>query len=203
MKKASGMSNIDIVKSYVRGDRPFSQVGYNENTTKRKEGEVWKSKGQTWTIKNGVKIAINSIGKNIDLVREECKGCHKNIKLFGDRLDVKMYKKTGNCFDCQIKFESELKRKGKYEKYEKLKIFHNQKSFCLDLKQKLEESIQYLETSGDKIPYMLEDGRTMYWDDTMREKVLNDAKNDYKECLESLERIEGQLKSLNERPSNN
>ena len=79
-----------------------------------------------------------------------------------------------------------------------LKIFNNQKSFCLELKSKLEETIKYLETSSDDIVYLNEDGSKEVWKDTTREKVLSDARNDYKECLEALNRIDAQLKSLNE-----
>ena len=60
------------------------------------------------------------------------------------------------------------------------------------------KSIKYLETSSDDIVYLNEDGSKEVWKDTTREKVLSDARNDYKECLEALNRIDAQLKSLNE-----
>jgi hypothetical protein len=31
MKKASGKSNLSIVRNYLNGERPFIQVGYDEN----------------------------------------------------------------------------------------------------------------------------------------------------------------------------
>ena len=55
-----------------------------------------------------------------------------------------------------------------------------------------------METSSDDIVYLNEDGNKEVWKDTTREKMLTDAKNDYKECVDALERIEIQLKSLNE-----
>ena len=51
MKRASGKSNLDIVKDYVEGNRPFVQVGYdpNLNNSKRKEGEEWEDgQGNKW-----------------------------------------------------------------------------------------------------------------------------------------------------------
>jgi hypothetical protein len=201
MKRATGKSNISIVKDYLEGNRPFVQVGYTESATKRKEGEIWKSRGQTWTVKNGVKIAINNINTPIlDLIKEKCSDCGKNLDLFGERLDKKVYRKTGKCFDCLTKYESELKRRGEYECYEKIKIFSNQKSYCLDMKQKLKETIDYLEKKDDKISFMNEDGSYEYWQDTMKEKILIDAKKDYQECLEALDRIEKQLETLNGAP---
>jgi len=196
MKKRSktGMSNIDIVKNYLSGTRPFLQIGYTDDLKERKDGEMWQSaNGQTWIFKDGVKKAISKPTKFIDLVRLQCGDCKKNMKLFNNRLDDKIFPKTGRCIDCQIKFEDNLKRLGKYDVYEKLKIFNNQKSFCVSLKDKLEETIRYLENSDNKIKYMNEDGSQEYWTDTNREKILDGARKELKECLQALDDINQQL----------
>lgn len=196
MKKRSktGMSNIDIVKNYLSGTRPFLQIGYTDDLKERKDGEMWQSaNGQTWIFKDGVKKAISKPTKFIDLVRLQCGDCKKNMKLFNNRLDDKIFPKTGRCIDCQIKFEDNLKRLGKYDVYEKLKIFNNQKSFCVSLKDKLEETIRYLESSDNKIKYMNEDGSQEYWTDTNREKILDGARKELKECLQALDDINQQL----------
>ena len=196
MKKRSktGMSNIDIVKNYLSGTRPFLQIGYTDDLKERKDGEMWQSaNGQTWIFKDGVKKAISKPTKFIDLVRLQCGDCKKNMKLFNNRLDDKIFPKTGRCIDCQIKFEDNLKRLGKYDVYEKLKIFNNQKSFCVSLKDKLEETIRYLENSDNKIKYMNEDGSQEYWTDTNREKILDGARKELKECLQALDDINQRL----------
>ena len=196
MKKRSktGMSNIDIVKNYLSGTRPFLQIGYTDDLKERKDGEMWQSaNGQTWIFKDGVKKAISKPTKFIDLVRLQCGDCKKNMKLFNNRLDDKIFPKTGRCIDCQIKFEDNLKRLGKYDVYEKLKIFNNQKSFCVSLKDKLEETIRYLESSDNKIKYMNEDGSQEYWTDTNREKILDGARKELKECLQALDDINQRL----------
>lgn len=197
MKRATNKSNIDIVKGYLSGERPFVQIGYTSDLEKRKEGETWNdAQGKSWIYKNGRKRRINKSQKvDSDSVRLKCKDCNMDMK-WGNYLDDKIFPKTGRCYDCNVKFETKLKSEGKFENYEKLKIFNNQKSFCLDLKSKLEETIKYLEVSSDDIVYLNEDGSKEVWKDTTREKVLSDAKNDYKECLSALERIELQLKSL-------
>jgi len=199
MKKRAktGMSNIDIVKGYLAGQRPFVQIGYTDDLIERKDGEMWQSaNGQTWIFKDGVKKALSKPTKFIDLVRLECKDCKKNMKLFNDRLDDKIFPKTGRCMDCQIKFEDELKRTGKYESYEKEKIFSNQRSFCLSVKDKLEETIKYLENSDNKIKYMNEDGSQEYWTDTNRQKILKGAKLELKECLRALKDVDSQLEKI-------
>jgi hypothetical protein len=52
MKRAQGKSNIDIIKGYVAGERPFLQVGYTGDADKyiiRKEGETWTdASGKQW-----------------------------------------------------------------------------------------------------------------------------------------------------------
>lgn len=198
MKRAKNKSNIDIIKGYLSGERPFVQVGYNSDMSERKEGETWTDAGgKCWIYKNGRKRRINTPQKiNPDIIRLRCKDCDMDMK-WGNYLDDKIFPKTGRCYDCNIKFETKLKLENKFEDYEKIKVFNNQKSFCLDLKSKLEETIKYLEAASNDIVYLNEDGSEEIWKDTTKEKVLSDAKNDYKECLDALDRIENQLKALN------
>ena len=44
MKRASGKSNLSIVKDYLEGNRPFIQISMAgvEELAKRKEGEEWE-----------------------------------------------------------------------------------------------------------------------------------------------------------------
>ena len=54
MKRATGKSNLNIVRDYVDGNRPFIQVGYdpNLNNSTRKEGEEWEDgQGNKWIWK--------------------------------------------------------------------------------------------------------------------------------------------------------
>lgn len=196
MKTKTGKSNLDIVRSYLSGEKAFQSVGWTPDLKPRADGEVWEIGGQKWTMKDGKKQPLSIITKYLDATRQECGDCKKNMKLFNDRLDDKMFPKTGRCYDCQIKFESELKRTGKYEAYEKEKIFSNQKSYCLDMKAKLLDTIKHLENADNKIKYMNEDGTEEYWTDTTRENVLVGAKKELDECNSALERIEEQLKAL-------
>ena len=68
MKRATGKSNLNIVRDYVAGNRPFIQVGYdpNLNNSTRKEGEEWEDgQGNKWIWKNGSKIKVPKIAKII------------------------------------------------------------------------------------------------------------------------------------------
>lgn len=65
-----------------------------------------------------------------------CPNCGKVMK---KRLDDKMWRLFGHCFDCQVEFENKLRVTGKYEVWEKKKILENKKSFLNDLKQSIDE----------------------------------------------------------------
>lgn len=197
MKRGNGKSNIDIVKGYLAGERPFTQVGWTDDLVKRKEGEKWTdAQGKSWVKKNGYKKRVNNNGKvSPEAARLLCSVCKCDMK-WGNHLDDKIFPKTGRCYDCNIDFEAKLRAEGKFKTYEQIKIFKNQRGACLDFKSKLEETIEYLEKSNDDIVYLNEDGSKEIWKDTMRQSVLDDAKNDYAECLLALERIDSTLKNL-------
>ena len=65
-----------------------------------------------------------------------CKECNKVMK---KRLDDKMWRLYGHCFDCQIKIENKLRIEGKYEEWEKEKIKQNKIAFIKDQIQTIEE----------------------------------------------------------------
>ena len=198
MKKASGKSNLSIVKDYLDGNRPFIQVGYDPNldNSKRKEGEEWEdSQGNKWTWKNGSKRKISKVAQiKID---RRCSIFNADIK-FGSYLDDKVYPKTGRCYDCNITFDSKLKILGVFEDYEKHKIYKNMLSEMNDFKQQMEESITYLsaDNSLPKLQYFNEDGSQEFWtDDTdMKTKVLTDLKKD-------LISVNGRIDELNKKIS--
>ena len=65
-----------------------------------------------------------------------CKECNK---VMNKRLDDKMWRLYGHCFDCQIKIENKLRIEGKYEEWEKEKIKQNKIAFIKDQMQTIEE----------------------------------------------------------------
>jgi hypothetical protein len=197
MKHARGKSNIDIVKGYLAGDRPFTMVGWTDDLSKRKEGEKWvDTRGRSWVKKGGYKKRINNLGKvSSDTARMLCGMCDRDMK-WGNYLDDKIFPKTGRCYDCNSVFESKLKVEGKFADYEKSKVLKNQLGFCLDFKSKLEETIHHLETSTDDIVYLNEDGSKEVWQDTTRLTVLEDAKKDMVECDLALARIRESLRVM-------
>lgn len=201
MKKCSGKSNIEIVRSYLEGNRPFVQVGYLPPAPDvHKDGDVWTDKnGKEW-----IQIGASKISKTLhdtkESTRQICSSCNKDIFWSNSSYDEKLFLKTGKCYDCIIEEETKMRINGTYEIYEKIKVIRNQKSFLIELKQKIEESIDWLTTKNNNIEFLNEDGTTESWSDISRESFLETAKNDLQEikkslilCDESISMLETQL----------
>jgi hypothetical protein len=183
MKKATGKSNLSIVRDYLSGERPFVQVGYDENVAlrSRKEGEEWEdNNGVKWVKKNGYKHRVSKKAQFI--LEPRCTICNADMK-WGNYLDEKTYPKTQRCYECNIEFEGTLRQKGYFQDYEKYKTVNNELTQLIDFKQKITESIEYLEkyyASSKTLQFFNEDGSKETWlDDTdRREIVLADLKKD-------------------------
>ena len=65
--------------------------------------------------------------------------CPSCGKVMNKKLDDKMYRLYGHCFDCQIKFENKLSLEGKYENWEKQKVLKNRLSWIKEQVQSVEE----------------------------------------------------------------
>lgn len=110
------MRNL-ITKDY--GAKTGVQIGYTKENIERKEGDVWEENQKTWTIKNGIKMTISKLDsvKKILQLPLTCPKCNKAMKDF--EVNRKMYSIHKMCLGCVVEFESELKRLGKYEEYER------------------------------------------------------------------------------------
>ena len=130
------MRNL-ITKKY--GDKTTTQTGYTKQHIEYKEGDVWEENGKTWTIKNGLKQTItrlDSIKKSI-LLPITCPNCNKAIK--SDTLNKKMWPIHKMCFDCVITMETELKREGKFEEYQRNMVHSGIKTHIKELEDLLLE----------------------------------------------------------------
>jgi hypothetical protein len=204
MKMCNGKSNVEIVKSYLKGDRPFIQVGYQPSVEKKhKDGDVWKDQdGKEW-----IQIGASKISKNLHDTKESsrrvCPVCKKDIFWGGNSYDEKFFNKTGKCYDCVVEEETKMRLEGTFEVYEKIKVIKNQKAFLEELKQKIDESITWINNKSNKIEYLNEDGTMDLWSDLSKETFLEDAEKDLKEvdkslilCGESISMLEKQLNEI-------
>ena len=90
-------------------------VGYQGKTTnQRKEGEEWTdARGRSWTIKDGKRKQITKVPpRGFD----KCNGWEGSDcrKLILKTIDQDTYNRMGRCRICQLEFEADLHRKGKW-----------------------------------------------------------------------------------------
>jgi hypothetical protein len=197
MKRANGMSNLDIVQNYVDGVRPFNQLGYDanlENST-RKEGETWTdSSGKNWVKKNGFASRVSNKGKiSID---KRCNECNADTK-YGNYLDDRVWPKTGLCYDCFVVNETKLKISGQWGAHNRLRELRNIKSMTLDMKLNFEEAKKFFVESNGEVNFMEEDGSNEAWIGKEDMSVLlKEVNEDLKMVDDRLLTIDSEIESL-------
>lgn len=200
MKKASGKSNIDIVRGYLDGERPFTQVGYVGDVDKyiiRKVGETWTdATGKQWIQKE---YGPQTVTPLIDMIRaesnEKCTVCGKEIR-WGTRYDRKIYNKTRKCLDCLSREETELKLRGQYKLYEVKKMVGNELAYLNDVRQKLKESKEYLK-NNKVIKYVNSNGLVEEWKNEARKELLANLQKDWVTCLKKIKAAEKEYALVN------
>ena len=125
------------------GEKTRSSVGFSKADEFHEEGDIWESDGRTWTIKDGIKQNITKLdkAKKAHVMPLLCPNCKKVMK---NRNDKPFYNLHRKCFNCVIDMEHQLKKEGKFEKYQ-LDIKNNEldnriKEFKLWVNEKLHES---------------------------------------------------------------
>jgi hypothetical protein len=179
MKKASGKSNIDILKDYVAGERPFVQVGYTGEKGKyRVNGEKWKDgDGIEWERRDGKNIRLTKTQAELirEMLNDKCK-CGQVIR-WGTKQDLYFYGRTGMCANCLIDYETKLRIVGIYPDYEKYKLLSYEIGALKDVRQQIEGAIKFFsESTGDVTMLCNSDGFTERWKNTNQDKILADAK---------------------------
>ena len=200
MKKASGKSNLGIVKDYLEGNRPFVQVGYDPNleNNKRKEGDEWEdAQGRKWIWKNGSKRRVPKRAKIIN--EQRCKKCNMDVR-WGNYLDDRVWPKTGYCYDCYINFQTDLKLMGVFDVYNELQDLKNERSILEDYKKKFEESKKFCEENKDKdVTFLEEDGTFEKWDGNIDyNKILEDLNKDLDTVYKRLDELNVKIKESEE-----
>ena len=192
-------SNIEIVKDYLAGVRPFTQVGYTgKKYVKRAIGDRWvDADGQEWDQKVGGPTTVNRVAIIVkDALKQKCK-CGQDIQ-WGTRLDRIFFSKTGMCENCLIDYETKLRIVGVYPEYERYKVVSNEIGHLNEAKAKIEEIVKYFtHNEGDVTMLCNEEGFTERWKNTNKDQILKDAKNDLKMCkklITALTKIKNEAK---------
>ena len=115
------------LESILRGGTPEKRVmvGYNADKGEDKNGKTIES----------------HLTKIMQEARMPwfCPECDKVMK---HRLDDKMWRLFGQCFDCQIKEENKMRIEGTYDEWARKKVLQNQISFLSDQLESLDQYAQ-------------------------------------------------------------
>jgi hypothetical protein len=187
-KRNSSMSNIDVVKKYLAGERPYIQVSnyVTEKEKFRKEGEEWEISKIRYKKVNGKTVKLTK--SQGDVIRDaiddflNCKECNANWK-FASAIDRKTLLRTGCCQDCLITYETKLRVLGIYDSYEKYRLATYELGYLRDMEKKLTETIAYFSSNNGDIVSVAESeyDPSIIWKNTNKDKILNDAISDLKE----------------------
>jgi hypothetical protein len=183
--------NIETIKQVVNGENPIIQSGYTPKTKRHKIGDIWTDiKGITWAQRKGYKVRVNKQADCIrELVRKICSVCKKDLDISGDRVDNKIFSKTGKCFACLEVEEMQLKLEGKYKDYEDKKILSNKLSVLKEMKKYVEESIEYLKKKDSKIQMVCSNGDIVNWEGEDLDGLLKTAEEDLIKIKKEIETI--------------
>jgi hypothetical protein len=173
--------NYDTIQKALDGENVSIQSGYTGRTGQRKIGEEWKdAHGVVWK-KTGIDCVVR-VNKQMDTIRElvkpRCSICNMDINLFGDRVDQKIFAKTGKCMDCLSVEEQILKASGKYEDYEFVKLTKNKLAQLREFKEKVTEAVEFLKTDDCKMNMVMASGEIVTWSGAQNAPLLEEAQKD-------------------------
>ena len=181
-------SDVQRMRNIIRkqyNDSTRSQIGYRKKKEDYVEGQIWEEEGKQWTIKDGIKQTITKL----DIVRKQaslpilCPCCKNPMK---NKLDKNMFFIHAKCFDCVIKYETELKFKNKFEEY---KININKQGLKYHL-QEMEGVLSELLNNSNTESFVTEDGDIETWkgNNSINEILIGSLKeyiNKLKETIEN------------------
>tara|TARA_Y100000389_G_C17419544_1_gene495860 strand:- start:605 stop:1180 length:576 start_codon:yes stop_codon:yes gene_type:complete len=170
LKKQFQQKDVQRLRNLVtgkQGEKTGTGIGYTKKEEFHKEGDIWDEDGRKWTIKDGIKQNITKLdkAKKAHIMPIFCPSCKKPMKKSFDKDYYNIHKK---CFDCVIEFETELRRIGAFEEYQK--NIHNSEidGFIENFKAYVEDK---LNESSDS--FITEQGDVEKWDGGLnKDRVL-------------------------------
>lgn len=147
----------------------------------RKEGDVWEeADGRKWTIKNGIRQNVTKL----DSAKTPywCPRCSKPLN---HKFDIKFWRIRGHCMDCVIKDETEMRRQGTWEEYERKVMLRN---YITEVEDRIAELQNYHDTFSKPEFIDADDTKILMverWDVDV-EKVKSDIRADIQKLQQYL-----------------
>ena len=198
------IDGLNDVKKLIAGQHESQQkiqVGYTEenkeDNTSRKIGNNWFDEdGNEWEQRNGYKIKLG---------KEWQQELHEYLNTFPNcpnetctcgmpkKIDEKMKRIHGMCFDCVIDMEHKIRLEGKWDEYEKRKVKQNALAWLLEAerdKNSIASELSRMEFTNDFGD--IEEWKTPFNKEEMLEKIENEFDEFRKNFIEQLERDLGE-----------
>ena len=193
------IDNLNDVKKLLAGEHDSQQkvqVGYNENNKEenvtRKVGDKWfDSDGNEWEQKDGYKLKLGKVWQQeLHQYLNTFPNCPKENCTCGipKKIDEKMRRIHGMCFDCVVKMEHKIRLEGKWEEYEKRKVKENALAWLKEAerdKNSIADELSRMEFTNDFGDN--EKWKTPFNKEEMLEKIENEFAEFRKNFIEKLE----------------
>ena len=122
-------------------------MGYSKETERQNKalGDLLQGRAPEKRVMVGYEGKEKEKGDIIPKMTEIMKGvrmpwfCPECDSVMKQKLDDKMWRLFGHCFDCQVKIENKLRIEGKYEEWEQKKVLNNQLSYIKDQIESIED----------------------------------------------------------------
>lgn len=177
LKKDFKTADVQRLRNLVQGkhsEKTTVGVGYERKKDFHEENDVWEEDGRTWTIKNGIKQNITKLDKAKQAVTMPlfCPCCKQLMK---NRHDKLFYIQYSRCFNCQVDFETDIRKAGLWEEYEKNIINSDIDHVITDYSTWIDEMI-----NGSNESYITEAGDIEKWDGSAKKKLLENKEETIK-----------------------
>ena len=182
---------MDDVKQLLKGEHVSQtsvQVGYNgevEEKVTRKVGDRWKdADGNEWEQKEGYSIKLGKEWQQeLHTYLNSFPNCPKETCTctLPKRMDDKMKKIHGMCFDCVIDMEHKIRLEGKWDDYEKQKMKEN----ALAWLEEAERDKNLIAEELSKLEFANSFGDSEKWDTGVtKEQILQKIEEEFEKFRE-------------------
>ncbi len=184
LKKSFKQTDIQRLRNIVKGksgEKTSVGIGYEKKKDFHEEGDIWEENGRQWTIKNGIKQNITKLDKAKKEITLPlfCPCCSNLMKNKNDKLFYIQYKR---CFGCQVEFETDIRKLGLWEEYEKNIINSDLDHLIKDYSVWMDEVINHSNES-----FITEAGDIEKWVGSTKKKLL-ESKEETIKYLQTLKR---------------
>lgn len=202
------IESLEDVKKIIDGKHESQnkiQVGFvadkKDDSKKREVGDRWfDDDGNEWEQKNGYKIKLGKVWQQeLHQYLTSFTNCPKETCTCNmpKKLDEKMRRIHGMCFDCVVQMEHKIRIQGKWEEYEKTKLKENAVAWLSEAERDKNLIIEEL----SRLDFANEFGDVEKWETNVnKEELLKKIENEFDDFKKNfIEKLEKDLENMSEK----